>query len=535
MKRLTGMDATFLYMETPSQPMHVGAAAILDPATMEGGYSFERFRDLVESRLHLLPPFRRRLVFTPLALHHPVWIEDPDFDIDFHVRRAALPAPGSLEQLAEFTADTMARAFDRTKPMWRIWVVEGLENGHVALVCKTHHAAIDGVSGAELLVALLDLEAKPAPTAPPTKPWKPDRIPSDLEMVTRAVAELAPFPLKMAKALRRTVDMTLSLRQRSREPDTTPPVSPFFQAPRTSFNAAITPHRSVSFAEVSLDEIRRVKTALGCTVNDVVLGICAGALRSYLAGRGELPEEPLVATVPISVRSSDEKGQLGNRVSVMFAALATHLDDPLARIEAIHESTAAAKEQHELIGANTLTDWAEFAAPAVFARAARLYSRLKLADIHRPAHNLVMSNVPGPQFPLYCAGATMLAFYPLGPISEGAGLNITVMSYMGKLYFGLLGCRELLPDLDDLAAALPPALEELSAAADRAATVTPIDRSERPPARARGSARAASPKPTAARPARKQATAKAAKAPVKKAAKRADVAARQTNSAAGSS
>ena len=479
MKRLTGMDATFLYMETPSQPMHVGAAAILDPSTMEGGYSFERFRDMIASRLHLLPPFRRRLVFTPLALHHPVWIEDPDFDLDFHVRRAALPGPGSLEQLAEFTADTMARAFDRTKPMWRIWVVEGLEGGKLALVCKTHHAAIDGVSGAELLVALLDLEANPAPTPPPAKPWKPDRVPSDLEMVTRAVAELAPFPLKMAKAVKRTVEMTLSLRGRHREPDETPPASPFFQAPRTSFNAAITPHRSVAFAEVSLDEIRQIKNALGCTVNDVVLAVCAGGLRSFLQARGELPDEPLVATVPISVRSSDEKGQLGNRVSVMFAALATHLDDPIARVEAIHESTAAAKEQHELIGANTLTDWAEFAAPAVFARAARLYSRLKLADIHRPAHNLVMSNVPGPQFPLYCAGATLLGFYPLGPISEGAGLNITVMSYMGKLSFGLLGCRELLPDLDDLADALPPALAELSAAANRAGTVTPIDRAQR--------------------------------------------------------
>ncbi len=485
MKRLTGMDATFLYMETPSQPMHVGAVTILDPSSMKGGYSFDKFRDLVESRLHLLPPFRRRLVFTPLALHHPVWIEDPGFDLDFHIRRAAIPGPGTVDQLAEFTADTMARPFDRTKPMWRIWVVEGLQDGKIAMVCKVHHAAIDGVSGAELLVALLDLENEPAPSPNPTPDWKPERLPSDLAMLGRAMVELAPYPRRMLKALRRTVELTLSLREHHREPDAPPPASPFFHAPRTSFNAAITPHRSVAFAQVPLGEVKRLKASLGCTVNDLVLTVCAGALRSYLSEIGELPDEPLIATVPISVRTADERGALGNRVSAMFAALATQLDDPLARLESIRESTVAAKEQHELIGADMLTDWAEFAAPAIFARAARLYSQLKLADVHRPIHNLVMSNVPGPQFPLYCAGATLTALYPLGPISEGAGLNITVMSYMGNLYFGLLGCRELLPDLDRLAAGMVPALQELAAAADRAATVTSITE-RRASARSRG-------------------------------------------------
>src|SRR5579875_885506 len=444
MRRLSGLDAGFLYLETPSTHMHVGMAAVFDPSGVEGDWSFHRVRDLVEERLPLLAPFRRRLVEVPFGLHHPLWIEDPGFDLDYHLRRACLPAPGGPAELADFTADFMGRPLDRAKPLWEMYVVEGLEEGMVAVVSKTHHAAIDGISGAELVANLLDMSPEPRKVPPEDPPWRPDRVPSDLELLSSAV---------------------LSLARQRRELEVPPPAP--FSAPKVSFNSSITPHRRVAFAEVPLDEVKAVKNALGGTVNDVVLAVCAGALRRYLAARGELPEASLVGMVPISVRRADERGTLGNRVSAMLVSLATALDDPVERLHAISRGTQGAKEQHEAIGAETLMNWVEFAAPAVAARAARLISRMKVFDRVRPLFNVVISNVPGPSFPLYCAGAPMRAMYPMGPITDGVGLNMTVISYQGTMYFGLVGCRETVPGLEEIAAGLGESLAELAKAAGR--------------------------------------------------------------------
>ena len=465
MQRLTGLDATFLYLETPANHMHVAATAIFDPSTVPGGYQFEKVVELVESRLHLLPPFRRRLVEIPFQLHHPLWIEDPDFDLEYHVRRAALPVPGSIAQVADFTAEQMARPLDRRRPLWEMYVVEGLEHGYIAVITKTHHAAIDGVSGAELLVNLLDLEASPPPTPAPTEPWRPDRVPTDWELVGHALGSLSRQPLAAAKAARRTVEAALTLRRRNRQPGVTPPPS-FFTAPRTTLNGSITARRRVAFAEVSLDEVKMVKNALGGTVNDVVLALCAGSLRRYLMRRGELPDQSLVAMVPISVRTEAERGTMGNRVSSMLTSLATDLDDPVERLAAVREGTRRAKEQEQVIGAAALTDWAEFAAPAVAARAARLLSNMRVFDRVRPLYNVTISNVPGPPFPLYSAGARLVAMYPLGPITDGVALNITVMSYLGSMCFGLVADREAVPDVWDLAHGVEEALDELKKAAD---------------------------------------------------------------------
>ena len=275
MQRLTGMDASFLYLETATNHMHVAATAIFDPSTVPGGYSFEKVRDLVDSRLHLLPPFRRRLLTIPFELHHPLWIEDPDFDLEYHVRRAALPAPGGEAELAEFAEQVMARPLDRDRPLWEMYVVEGLEHGHIATITKTHHAAIDGVSGAELTVNLLDLSADAPPTPPPDVPWKPDRIPSDLELFTYALNSLSRSPVRGYKAARRTVATALNLRRRNRSADVHAPPAPF-SAPRTPLNVAISPHRRFAFTEVALDDVKMVKNALGGTVNDVVLTVVAG-------------------------------------------------------------------------------------------------------------------------------------------------------------------------------------------------------------------------------------------------------------------
>jgi diacylglycerol O-acyltransferase len=501
MQRLTGLDATFLYLETPNNHMHVASTAVFDPSTIPGGYSFEKVRGLVEDRLPLLPPFRRRLVEIPFQIHHPLWIEDPDFDLDYHVRRAALPAPGGDRELAEFAAEAMSRPLDRKRPLWEMYVVEGLENGMIAIVTKTHHAAIDGVSGAELTVNLLDLQAEPTPVDPAlAEGWKPDREPTDVELVAFAVNSLIRQPLKAVKSARRTMELALRLRRRNREPGVNPPPAPL-SAPRTSLNGAITPHRRFAFTQVTLDDVKQVKNALGGTVNDVVLALCAGALRQYLQDEGELPDKSLVAMVPVSVRTEDQKGAMGNRVSSMLVALATDVADPVERLRVISEGTKHAKDQEKAIGAEFLTDWAEFAAPAVAARAARLYSSMRLADRHNPFFNVTISNVPGPNIPLYSAGARMVAMYPMGPIADGGGLNITVMSYMGTMFFGLIACRETVPKVANIAHYLNDSLEELKKAADAPKAV--------PTAKANGSANAKTKAKAAPKPAPKPAKAAA--------------------------
>ena len=463
MQRLTGLDASFLYLETPSSHMHVAGLMILDPSTAADGITLERVKRVYGERLHLAPPFRRRLAQVPLGLHHPLWIEDPDFDLDYHIRSTALPSPGTPEQLSTLVGRLSAQPLDRSRPLWEVWLIEGLDDGNVAVLTKVHHAAIDGASGNELTVALLDVTPEIAVHEPETE-WEPDRVPSELELLTYAASSLARQPVRVARALGKTAGAALALRRHNRdEPNLTPPPSPF-SAPRTSFNTAITARRSYAYITLSLPAVKAVKSATGSTVNDVVLALCAGALRRYLDDHDEHPEGPLVAMVPVSVRSDDDKDAMGNRVSSMFASLATDIDDPVKRLAVIHECMAEVKVQQKAIGADTLGDWAEFAAPALAGRAARLYSRTRMADRHRPLFNVTISNVPGPPFPLYSIGARMVANYPVGPIMDGGGLNMTVMSYRDQLDFGLQACPDVLPDIWDLAEGLRAALDELVAA-----------------------------------------------------------------------
>lgn len=459
MKRLTGLDASFLALETPSSHMHVASLGIYAPTGPEG----LRFEDLVsayEGRLHLAPPFRQRLVNVPFGLHHPLWIEDPDFDIRNHVRHTAIPAPGGPDELATLVGRLVAQPLDRTRPLWEIWLIEGLEGGNIGLLSKVHHAAIDGASGNELLVALLDLTPEIAEHVPETA-WVPDRIPTDAELLTYAASSLARQPVRVAKALARTTSGALEVRRmgQSSGASVLPPAP--FAAPRTSFNASLTPKRSYAYTSLDLPTVKAVKNAVGCTVNDVMLGLCGTALRDYLDARGERPDAPLVAMVPMSVRSDDQKDAMGNQVSSMLTSLGTDVDDPIDRLKVIHEVMVHAKEQQKAIGADTLQEWSEFAAPALLGRAARLYSRMKWADNHRPLFNVTISNVPGPPFPLYSAGARLLANYPVGPIMDGSGLNMTVMSYLDQLDFGLLACPDVLDDVWSLADGLHAALAEL--------------------------------------------------------------------------
>ena len=468
MERLSGLDASFLYLETPTLHMHVALALVFDPSTIPGGYSFERIKGRIAERIPAAPVFRRRLVEVPFRLGHPVWVDDPDFDIDYHVRRAALPEPGGLRQLADLAGEIAGHPLDRARPLWEIWIVEGVARGDIGLIAKMHHSTVDGVSGAELLSVLFDLEPDPGPHHPaPVAPVDP-RIPSGLELMAEATVARALRPLEITRDLVRTGHRVLDVRKvrlgvpgRSARSKAALPLS----APRTSFNTAVTRRRSVAFTAIGLGDVKRLKNATGTTVNDVVLAVCTGALRAFLVEGDELPAKPLVAVVPVSVRPEITSPRGSNQVSTMFVQLPANLDDPVDRLMAIHDGTKGAKEEHNALGADMLVSWAEHATPHVFTSAARLYTSMHLADRHRPIANLVISNVPGPDVPLYLAGAEMRAGFPLGPVMDGMGLNITVMSYRSILYWGIMACPESIPRLWNLTAAVPAALDELLEAA----------------------------------------------------------------------
>ena len=463
MQRLTGLDAAFLALETPSTHMHVMATMVLDPSDVPGGFTVESMRTLIAERLPRLDPFRRRVVDVPFGLHHPVWVEDPDFDLDYHVRRAALPAPGGLDELAELTAEIAGRQLDRRRPLWEMWVVEGLEHGHVAVIAKMHHAAIDGVLGVDLMTEIFDLEPHPQPTPPPETTPSDDRVPSDVELLVGAMTSMARQPLRAVRAVGNLARSAARVVQRVRSGPVSAGVP--LTAPYSPLNGVLTPHRRVAFTSVPLADVKQVKQAFGVTVNDVVLAVCAGALRRYLELRAWVPDKALLAAIPASVRSPDDRGVMGNRVSAMFATLATQLDDPVERLFAARDVMSGAKLVHEDIGGNTLHEWAEVAAPVLFSRGMQLYERV-LEGRHPPIINLIVSNVPGPSFPLFCAGARLVSLFPLGPLLAGTGLNVTVVSYLDTVGFGLIGCREIVPNIGKIADGVPDALGELRKAAE---------------------------------------------------------------------
>jgi diacylglycerol O-acyltransferase / wax synthase len=488
MERLSGLDSAFLSMETPTMHFHVAIAAVIDPSTMRHPYEFGALKAFIGRRLVGDPALRRRVVEVPFRLNHPLWVDDPHLDLDRHVQRHVLPPPGGPHELTELVGAIVGVPLDRTRPLWEIHVVEGLADGNVALIGKIHHAAVDGVSGAELFVHLFDLTSDPPEPAggdgsdgadgadgdadgASGLAWAPgpsataERIPSDIELVGHALLSQVRRTISLPALIGRTVRTASQLVSRHRDPEAVVGAVPL-TAPRTPWSAAISPHRSVAFARVSLSDLKRVRAAFGVKVNDVVLAVVSTAVRRYLIGRGSLPPEPLVGMCPISVRTDDEWGRHDNRVSAMFVHLRTDLDDPAERLRAIATATRGAKEDHHAVGAKLLQNWAEHAAPSTFALASRLYSRLHIADRHPPLYNLVVSNVPGPDFPLYLDGARLVATYPLGPISEGAGLNVTVLSYTDNVDFGFLAGAELVPDLWDLADHVDSAMAELLDAAE---------------------------------------------------------------------
>jgi len=466
MQRLDGMDASFVYLDSPTAPLQVGMTCVFDPSTAPDGYAFAKVRRLVEDRLHLIPPFRRRLVDVPAHLHRPGWIDDPDFDLDRHLHRTRLPAPGGIAELQQFAADVISTPLDPARPPWDMHIVEGLEGGMVGSVTKMHHAAVDGISGAELTATLLDLEPAPRPVEPPEAPWTPAPEPSPLTVAARAARDLLREPGAAASVLTRTARAALRLVRHNREPATTPPPGPF-AAPRCAYNAPLTPARQVSMAQVDLEDVSLIKDVAEVTINDVVLALCADALRAHLDVHAGLPEQPLVAAVPVSVRTGDNSETSCNRLSAMLVELGTTIDDPIERLQTIAACSRAAKTQHHVLGPETFSQLADVTPSPLLAALGALESRFNLLGRIPPMCNLIVSNYPGPPFPLYCAGARMVAAYPLGPLGLGTGLNITVQSYLDTLWFGVVACPDVVPEPWALAGGITDAVRKLTKAPSR--------------------------------------------------------------------
>lgn len=463
MQRLSGLDASFLYLETAQNLLHVCSILELDTSTMPGGYTFAKLRDALGERIAAMPQFREKLADSRFNLDHPVWVDDKDFDIDRHVHRMAVPVPGGRAELSEIYGHIASQPLDRGKPLWEKWIIEGIdgadprEGGRIAVLTKVHHAAVDGVTGASLMSQLCSTE----PDAP-----APDPVPgvgggNSLEIAVTGAVRFATRPLKLVNAVPATVNTVVDTVKRIRSGLT---MAAPFAAPQTAWNANVTGHRNIAYAQLDLDDIKTVKDHFGVKVNDVVMALVSGVLRKFLLDRGELPNSPLIGMVPVSVHDrSDRPGR--NQVSGMFSRMETHIADPVERLKAIADANSVAKQHSSAIGATLLQDWTQFAAPAVFGTAMRVYAASRLSGA-RPVLNLVVSNVPGPQIPLYYMGNEVKAMYPIGPLFHGVGLNITVMSLNGKLDVGLVSCPELLPDLWDLADDFGPALAELLGAVE---------------------------------------------------------------------
>ncbi len=475
MKQLSGLDSAFLYLETENAPMHIGGVSILDPRTPNGPFTLDTLKAVLEARLHRSRTFTERLAAVPLNLGKPYWIEDEDFDLDRHLERTQLPEPGGWRELSALTAWELSQVLPRDRPLWKMLLVEGVDGiegvakGSVAIIGRIHHAAIDGVSGSELLSALFDISPEPPDLAPPpvVTSEQEDRAPAKKPSRAKLLGSSSKNLLEVPKALRGTVGETVKGLVKSGavwglKKVKLPPLP--FSAPRTRLNVPVQRERVWSPALLSLDRIKAIRKAADCTVNDVVLAVCAGALRRYLNEKEDLPEKPLVAMVPVSVRAEDERGSMGNKVSAMLVSLATDEDDAGVRLEKIRASTTDSKIHHQAVGARTLSDVGEFIPFALAGVGTRLYTRMHLADKLKPIFNLVITNVPGPQVPLYVGGARLLAHVGFAPIFDGVGLILPIFSYDGTLAIGATSDREIMPDVDVFTGYLEESLDELERA-----------------------------------------------------------------------
>jgi WS/DGAT/MGAT family acyltransferase len=456
--RLTAVDASFLAQEGPTAHMHVGSVMIFDGSPP----AYDDIADHIRSRLHLVPRFRQKLAFPPLETGRPLWVDDPSFNLEYHVRDTALPAPGSEQQLRALAARVHSQALDRTKPLWEMWLVHGLEDGRFALLTKTHHALVDGVSGVDLATVLFDLEPTPAPLEHSDTPWQPRRPPSGIDMAARGVRGLIGLPFDAAaRAVGAAAHPNEALAGTREALEGIGEVvwAGMNPAPETPLNVEIGPHRRLVWVRQELSDFKRIKDAFGGTVNDVVLAVVAGALQKWLRLRGVRTEGlELRALVPVSIRARDEHHQLGNRLAAMRAPLPVYVEDPVARLRVVRTAMDGLKESKQAVGAEVLAGMQALAPPTILAQASRLNFSTRL-------FNLLVTNVPGPQFPLYVLGRRLHDLFPVAFLPKNHALAVAIMSYNGGMDFGLLGDYDAMPDLERLGELFGESLEELLAAA----------------------------------------------------------------------
>ena len=457
MERLSPLDVSFLYVETPTTPMHVGGVAVLDPPG--AGFDYDRLVRLIGQRIALVPRYRQRVRSVPGHLANPVWVDDEHFDLTYHVRRSALPKPGSPAQLRELVGRLMGRRLDRSRPLWEVYLVEGLEGGRVGIVTKTHHAVVDGVAAVDLSTVLLD--TTPEPREIPEDDWRPHGGPGLLGLVAGAVSDLVRRPTEALDVARGAV---LDVRATAGRVAgvagglVSSALTVARPAPASPLNVRLGEHRRFGSARTDLDDYRRVRKAHGGTVNDVVLAVVAGALRSWLLTRGESvrPGTTVRAMVPVSVRAEGQRGQLGNRVSSYFVDLPVGEGNPVMRLHQVSFAMRGHKESGQSVGADALVQLAGFAPPTLHALGARA-----AADLSRRLFNLVVTNVPGPQFPMYAGGARLLEMYPVVPLAKDQAVSVGLTSYDGGVFYGLNADRDALPDVDVLAGCVEESLAEL--------------------------------------------------------------------------
>lgn len=481
-EQLRGLDAAFLYLETPTQHMHITGTMILEPGAADeledpehaGGDrrdAIERLADMLLTRLASLPEFRRRIVQSPLGLTHPSWATVPNFRASEHMHRTTLDAPGTIAQLSGMVGRIASVPLARSRPLWELWIIDGLEERRVCVVLKVHHSLIDGVAALQVLARLFTMEPDTSVHPVPGAPTEHETAPTAFDFAGSALAAAVQVPERVVhtfahtgRALITLVRNSISLLTSRQRP------AALFSAPRTLLNRALTPERAVAFGKVPLATVKQIKDAFGVTVNDVILAACARALGMYLSEHGEQLEYPLVTTIPVSEHGADDDGTMRNRVSAMFIGLPVHLEDAVLLLRSVHDQSVGAKRLYESFGPEMLAEWIDLAPPGLFASAANLYSRWKLADRVPPAHSVVISNVPGPPVPLYSGTSRLIAAYPLGPILEGAAVNISVMSYDGSVDIGLITCPEAVPEPSEIARGFERAIEELATAAEQTYT-----------------------------------------------------------------
>jgi diacylglycerol O-acyltransferase len=456
--RLTGLDSSFLHLERDAAHMHVAACVIVQgPAP-----SYPELVEALEERLHLVPRYRQRLAFVPLEQGRPVWVDDPHFNAGFHIRHTALPRPGGEEQLKRLAGRVFSQSLDRSRPLWELWLVEGLSDNRFALLSKTHHALVDGISGVDIVSVLFDTCPEPMPVAPPERDWVPRPLPAPTQLLAEALLERATVPAEVVRGIRHALRGPRQLAERAGETLAglgAMTTSGMRSAPRSPFNVKIGPHRRFTWVLGDLNDFKEIKNTLGGTVNDVVLAVVAGALGRFMRLHDEPTEDvELKAMVPVSVRPDVDRGALGNQVAAMWAPLPVGIIDPVQRLQVIAEAMRSVKESGQAVGAQALTALTGFAPPTIMAQAARLQARQRL-------FNLVVTNVPGPQLPLYLLGRELTAVYPMVPLAENTALGIAIMSYNGQLNFGLVSDFDALEDLETLAEELQSAIAELAAAA----------------------------------------------------------------------